>query len=256
MFARVAHQRPDSATADGGHQCGSEFGHRRRSGHALSGCTTHGVWPPITGCCSCLARRAVFRVVGCGGWKLRRQREELRVRVPCLVPSCSHSHQPAGSRVQHAAARMTFSPCCGARRYIRQYSDAHGPFDGVVGFSQGACVAAALCAQASPLCLGPLAPLPSLRWAVFISGFPAKDAGVRADLDAANPVREIPAVFVHGARDFNRAGSLELSKYWTTGEATSIEHAGGHVVPRLAAHGGAAEVLEAIKRLVLGYPGR
>lgn len=129
--------------------------------------------------------------------------------------------------------------------YIRDYEQMHGPFEGVVGFSQGGALASLLCSQASSA-VAP--PLPSLRFALVMSGFCPADPLLKAQMAAAAPLR-LPATLIYGKGwDFERQGTEQLAQLWAPGAATVIEHGGGHVVPRTKHTGGSA-ALEAIRLL-------
>lgn len=128
--------------------------------------------------------------------------------------------------------------------YLRDYEQMHGPFEGVVGFSQGGALASLLCAQAS----SSRGPMPSLRFALVMSGFCPADPSLKAQMTAAAPVR-MPALFVYGKGwEFERQGTEQLANLWAAGAAKVVEHGGGHVVPR-AKHAGGATALEAIRLL-------
>lgn len=129
--------------------------------------------------------------------------------------------------------------------YIRDYEQMHGPFEGVVGFSQGGALAALLSSQTSAAA----APaLPSLRFALVMSGFCPADPLLKAQMTAAAPFR-VPATLIFGKGwDFERQGTEQLAQLWASGAAKVIEHGGGHVVPRTKHPGGAA-ALEAVRLL-------
>jgi hypothetical protein len=148
-----------------------------------------------------------------------------------------------------AAATCCSHPCAHAvpHRYIRQYNLAHGPFEGIIGFSQGGSLAATLCAEAAQaqaqartgVAAGGCAAasgccLPALRWAVIFSGFIPADPTLQAMIHAAAPIHDgIEALCVHGRRDFNRAASEQLARtLWDPAAhlCTTAEHGGGHVV--------------------------
>ena len=104
----------------------------------------------------------------------------------------------------------------------RQTLQEHGPFDGLLGFSQGATLGALLClAPSSP-------PLPPLRFAVLVSGFMPRDP-------ALEPLRvPLPSLHVMGEHDqlVAAASSRRLSDCFAG--ATIHSHEGGHLVPSSA----------------------
>eukprot|EP01043_Picozoa_sp_COSAG02_P001745 COSAG02_NODE_37_length_48203_cov_57.745708_29_plen_191_part_00 len=129
--------------------------------------------------------------------------------------------------------------------YIRDYEQMHGPFEGVVGFSQGGALASLLCSQASAAAA---APLPSLRFALVMSGFCPADPLLKSQMTAAAPLR-LPATLLYGKGwDFERQGTEQLAQLWAAGAAKVVEHGGGHVVPRTK-HAGGAAALEAVRLL-------
>ena len=132
---------------------------------------------------------------------------------------------------------LVFEVCVNSPR--SRYDQSNGPFEGVVGFSQGASLATLICSGA------PSATLPELRFAVIMSGFCPADKALKAAVAAAAPLK-IPAVVTHGKRDFNKQGSEQLAGMWAPGLATLVEHGAGHVVP-LSVHAGGKEVLEAVR---------
>ena len=114
----------------------------------------------------------------------------------------------------------------------RQTLHEHGPFDGLLGFSQGATLGALLClAPSSP-------PLPPLRFAVLVSGFMPRDPALEplfGTADGPPPLRvPLPSLHVMGEHDelVATASSRRLSDCFAG--ATIHSHAGGHLVPSSA----------------------
>jgi hypothetical protein len=96
------------------------------------------------------------------------------------------------------AAGEPYEGLAASLAHIRSLELAHGPFDTVLGFSQGASLAACLVALAARD--GDAAPLPRLRRAVLCSGFVPRDRALAAELfgsgrgingDAGGPARPI-----------------------------------------------------------------
>ena len=113
--------------------------------------------------------------------------------------------------------------------YLQKVFHELGPFDGVLGFSQGAAVAAALCQlrQSSPsnvsvhfkfavLCSGYPPPLP-----FFPSGM-ASEAGIPC-----------PSLHIFGDQDrqIHDRTSEQLSNLFQSEERTIVKHACGHIIP-------------------------
>jgi hypothetical protein len=124
--------------------------------------------------------------------------------------------------------------------FIRSYDLSHGPFDGVVGFSQGACLAAIICAQkAQDL---EACPLRSVRFGVFFSGFIPVDSAYTS-LFASQ--LSFPVFVSHGATDFKREESLKLGAIFEN--AVVLEHSGDHQLPRKS---NGAHVISALQDFV------
>ena len=112
----------------------------------------------------------------------------------------------------------------------RQTLQEHGPFDGLLGFSQGATLGALLCLAPSPL--------PPLRFAVLVSGFMPRDPALEPLVGTAEgppPLRvPLPSLHVMGENDqlVAAASSQRLSDCFAG--ATLHRHEGGHLVPSSA----------------------
>lgn len=103
--------------------------------------------------------------------------------------------------------------------YLRDFEATAGPFDGVLGFSQGAVAAHLLC------CGGVLAAAP--KFAVLLSGFPARSAAAAAEPSAAEGTR---SVHVSGARDDRVPPALQAALAARFGVAADAvwTHRGAH----------------------------
>jgi len=108
------------------------------------------------------------------------------------------------------------------RAWIARYVAEHGPFDGVLGFSQGAALAALLVA------LAVVEPAPLLRFAIMIGGFQSADAR-HAPWFAAGPLA-VPSLHVIGRADsiVSPAASHALAARFAA--PVVVEHDGGHVI--------------------------
>ena len=108
-----------------------------------------------------------------------------------------------------------------------------GPYDGVLGFSQGATLATLVCAlmaSGSPLALS----APPFRMAVLIAGFIPRDAQVLETLAAGTAAGPLPAprtLWVSGSSDtFVPSQSTErLAQHFASAEW--FKHEGGHGIP-------------------------
>ncbi|KAL6760730.1 serine hydrolase FSH [Haematococcus lacustris] len=101
-----------------------------------------------------------------------------------------------------------------------------GPFDGVVGFSQGAIMAAAVTGlQAAGLALQHL---PRLKFCVLYAGMPVRYPG-HAQAFASKVA--IPSLHVYGDRDDLKVHCQELAD--TFANPVVIKHTRGHIIPAL-----------------------
>lgn len=122
---------------------------------------------------------------------------------------------------------------------LQAYIEVDGPFDGIVGYSQGAAIAATLLLQDKidhPSQLEPLC-----KCAVFLSGgVPFDPAALRRGgtrfLDPAvdgEPIA-IPTAHIWGSNDLDFPDtSPKLSKLCAADRRTEIVHHGGHEIPAL-----------------------
>jgi hypothetical protein len=113
--------------------------------------------------------------------------------------------------------------------HLRRVFSEQGPFDGVLGFSQGAGVAAALCRYRG---VGEGPPI-AFKFAVLCSGFrsPAEEAA-----DVSPGVIDIPSLHIYGAqkgrdRQIKVAESEKLAEQFEPSRRVVVEHSAGHIVP-------------------------
>ncbi|KAJ3233348.1 hypothetical protein HDU81_002329 [Chytriomyces hyalinus] len=108
--------------------------------------------------------------------------------------------------------------------YVKAIVEEKGPFDGVIGFSQGAAIATVLTAKALDECRRKDAPR-SLMWRglVLVGGVEVPD------LESV----QMQSVHVHGEQDpFAPRSRLLLQSYERGGEKLTIfTHKGGHAFP-------------------------
>lgn len=113
-----------------------------------------------------------------------------------------------------------------------------GPFDGVLGFSQGASIACAYLAHLDRRD-GSCAPF---RFALFFaSGGLSTDHllllrrlsdGEQRQPFASDAMFSIPSLHVYGTADDLKDNALAMTRLWQPGSASIVTHPGGHVVPR------------------------
>lgn len=106
-----------------------------------------------------------------------------------------------------------------------------GPFDGVLGFSQGAGVAAALCA-AQQAGHGEVAGTEPLHFALLFSGHLPVAPELRALLARAGPLR-VPSLHCFGDADRQLASPqhVELEGAFDPMARTTVRHDLGHIIP-------------------------
>ena len=112
------------------------------------------------------------------------------------------------------------------------YVSEAGPFDGVLGFSQGAVLAATLLARrrhhppfifAIFICAGPPFSETALKKGVVEFLDPAKDEG---------PVILVPSAHIYGAKDPNAEYAHVLAKLCQNYGQIIYDHGAGHEIPR------------------------
>ncbi|MED6113454.1 hypothetical protein PIB30_070901 [Stylosanthes scabra] len=125
---------------------------------------------------------------------------------------------------------MNFEECLA---YIEDFMVENGPFDGLLGFSQGAILAAALPGmQAQGVALGKVKN--KIKFLILISG--AKFGGNKFGApklasNAFSKLIDIPSIHFIGETDFMKQESSDLVESFL--EPVVIHHPRGHTVPRL-----------------------
>lgn len=111
---------------------------------------------------------------------------------------------------------------------VAQALDTQGPFDGLLGFSQGAALAAFVCAlgQAGD----PRFPLP--RFIILVSGFCPRGLGLKEPI-LQSPM-SLPSLHVFGDTDrvIPSQESIQLASRFLG--AVTLTHSGGHFIPAAA----------------------
>ncbi|XP_015963131.1 uncharacterized protein LOC107487066 [Arachis duranensis] len=125
---------------------------------------------------------------------------------------------------------MNFEECLA---YVEDFMVENGPFDGLLGFSQGAILAAALPGmRAQGIALGKVKN--KIKFLILISG--AKFGGNKfgapklASNAFSKPI-DIPSIHFIGETDFMKQESTELGEAFL--DPVVIHHPRGHTVPRL-----------------------
>ncbi|XP_024027947.1 esterase AGAP003155 [Morus notabilis] len=117
-------------------------------------------------------------------------------------------------------------------KYIEDYMVKNGPFDGFLGFSQGAILIAALPGMQNEGVA--LTKVPKIKFLIIISGDKFGGAKFTAPRLAANafssPI-ECPSLHFIGELDFLKPGGTVLVESFL--DPVVIHHPKGHVIPRL-----------------------
>ena len=110
---------------------------------------------------------------------------------------------------------------------VEQCEREHGPFDGIIGFSQGACFTAMLASLNEFDHAGRM--FPNLKFVMILAGFYPRMPSFR---DTHTLPITIPALSVFGKSDFLRDDCLKLKNHFT--HLTVVEHHGGHEPPTMS----------------------
>ena len=131
-----------------------------------------------------------------------------------------------------------------SHRFLYDIIDDEGPFEGVLGFSQGAGLAASLLFEQA-MQPDPERPEPLFKFAVFIGGTqpwdiysPTSEYG--KELQPLRPVYaakytariNIPTAHIMGRKDIFREGAKSLLALCDARKAKVYDHQGSHMVPR------------------------
>ena len=107
-----------------------------------------------------------------------------------------------------------------------------GPFDGLLGFSEGASVAANVLMHSEQS-----RSLRPFKCAILICGAPPFRPGNEDPYlaDVVGQIISTPTLHILGAKDPGRLGGLALYNLCTTGTASLYDHGKGHEIPRVPA---------------------
>ncbi|KAL5582649.1 hypothetical protein UlMin_015091 [Ulmus minor] len=109
--------------------------------------------------------------------------------------------------------------------FLKDVFAQEGPFDGILGFSQGAAMAAEVCAR-----LGMLKGEIDLRFAILCSGF-----GIKL-VESEHELIKCPSLHIFGSdhgkdRQIANQASRDLASLFDDGCSVRIEHDCGHIIP-------------------------
>ncbi|ODV61981.1 alpha/beta hydrolase [Ascoidea rubescens DSM 1968] len=111
--------------------------------------------------------------------------------------------------------------------YLQRVFKEQGPFDGVIGFSQGAAMAAIVASSISLF-----DPSNVLKFAIVFSGFPLKFENLQRKYLGKRIT--IPTLHIFGELDtviLNEASELLVTQFCKSNTVTVYRHPGGHFVP-------------------------
>lgn len=138
--------------------------------------------------------------------------------------------------------------------YLDDIVNDKGPFDGILGFSQGASVACSYLLYLNHQ-NGSCTPF---RFAFLFSsgGFSEQHMEIlaraslpAADTEAMSQKLSIPSLHVYGTADELKTEAEAMTRMWESGSAMIETHAGGHVIPRDARS--AARITSSAKTMML-----
>ena len=141
---------------------------------------------------------------------------------------------------------------------LQNYVSAEGPFDGIIAFSQGTSLAAALLLELQNDAANREGSRPQpLSFAVFFSGrLPFIDAGIKDALSIfskKDTLINIPTAHIWGARDDLEPGQPQaLTELCKADDMVTFVHQGGHEIPGSGSHEALTESVHAIRRALDG----
>ncbi|KAJ5682199.1 hypothetical protein N7462_005364 [Penicillium macrosclerotiorum] len=133
------------------------------------------------------------------------------------------------------ANQPTFSSIRAALERLIDILDSEGDIEGIIGYSEGAKVAASLLMEEEKRRKA-TGRIPRLKYAIFVCGWPPMDTVTGAHLliddIADDEIINIPTCHVVGAADPFIDASMALYNMCDPDTADLFDHGGGHVVPR------------------------
>eukprot|EP00899_Mesostigma_viride_P010832 jgi/Mesvir1/19750/Mv13056-RA.1 len=115
--------------------------------------------------------------------------------------------------------------------YINDYARLHGPFDGVLGFSQGAALAALVCLLQRKGDI--MTDVPPLRFCMIVSGLRIFDSSMTEIFDKEKYawLWDMPSIHFLGEKDFLLRENQKLARHFPG--AVLVHHKQAHTIPRL-----------------------
>ncbi|TVY19428.1 Hydrolase FUB4 [Lachnellula arida] len=170
-----------------------------------------------------------------------------------IAPEISNLFNPDGRYFSYFDPSSA-SSARDALQQLDEYIEAEGPFDGVLGFSLGACLAAMHIIRKVRQDPGNTRP-PPFKCAIFLSTVLVHDpvaieSGEIKVLDpkeAGQPI-QLPTVHIWGAKDPRKGDGELLKGLCDTRTATGFIHEGMHEVPGLGTKAAVTETVKAMRR--------
>ncbi|KAG2501437.1 hypothetical protein HYH03_001220 [Edaphochlamys debaryana] len=135
--------------------------------------------------------------------------------------------EAVGDRVEFDEAKLEAS-----EKYLVRVLETQGPFDGVMGFSQGAVMGSALVALQRSGRRPELAELPPIRFAVLFAGMKSRHPDHVAAFEALGGKVPLPSLHVYGDKDaLKNPHCVELADAFQG--STVLLHQRGHSIPAL-----------------------
>ena len=112
--------------------------------------------------------------------------------------------------------------------YVKEFLKKNGPFQGVLGFSQGAAMAAVLCAS--------MQQTNELGFVILIGGFPPRDTTLQKLISGSSTLKQIRSLHVIGEADevVKPEVSRKLAQAFCS--PSFMLHSGGHNIPTSRSH--------------------
>lgn len=116
-------------------------------------------------------------------------------------------------------------------KFLREYILVHGYFDGIIAFSQGACVISYFITDFNELLGLDYYEQPQLKFFINFSGFIFDSPGYRCQY-VKSPIR-VPSLHFYGELDtlVDTSKTLELYNFCSRDSRSLVKHIGGHFVP-------------------------
>eukprot|EP00301_Raphidiophrys_heterophryoidea_P025510 c8577_g1_i2.p1 GENE.c8577_g1_i2~~c8577_g1_i2.p1 ORF type:complete len:212 (-),score=64.75 c8577_g1_i2:246-881(-) len=140
----------------------------------------------------------------------------------------------------HSGRNWVYAGVAETVEFLKKIDKEQGPFDGVLGFSQGAALASALSAWQHNQ-----QPVVKFDFGVFVGGFPYNNFNDKSELFKGITFFTTPSLHVFSDKDtvVSSAASKRLMQMYD--QAEYLSHTHGHIVPVFDAHN-----LEAMSRFL------